>query len=169
MPKKVLMILPENPFRDPEYFVPKKVLEDNGIKVVTTCTAPVAHGAEGAKVKADILFKDVKAEDYDAIIFIGGKGSRQYYDDKKAHALARFGAKPGKILGSICASVGTLAKAGVLKGKKATSDPVVADIVKAGGASYTTDGVTVDGNIITAEGRQNAKEFGEAIVKSLIP
>jgi protease I len=167
MPKTVLMILAENPFRDPEYFTPKKVLEDNGIKVVTTCTAPIARGAEGAEVKADIIFKNVKAEDYDAIVFIGGKGSSQYYDDKKAHDLAKFGAKPGKVLGSICASVGTLAKAGVLKGKRATSDPGVAEIVKAGGAKYTTEGVTIDGNIITAEGRQNAKEFGEALVKAL--
>lgn len=98
MDKKVLMILAEHPFRDPEYFDPKKVLEDAGIKVTSTSTAAVAKGAEGAEVKVDILFKDVKTEDYDAIIFIGGKGSAQYYDDPKAQELARFGARPGKVL-----------------------------------------------------------------------
>ena len=167
MDKKVLMILAEHPFRDPEYFDPKKVLEDAGIKVTSTSTAAVAKGAEGAEVKVDILFKDVKTEDYDAIIFIGGKGSAQYYDDPKAQELARFGARPGKVLGSICASVGTLAKAGVIKGKKATSDPGVADLLKAGGAIYTAEGVTKDGNIITAKGRTNGKEFGEALLKEL--
>jgi protease I len=166
MSKKVLMILAENPFRDPEYFEPKKVFEANGYKITTTCTAPIAQGAEGAKVKADILFKDVVAADYDAIVFIGGAGSYQYHNDKKAHALAAYAAK-NKVLGSICASVGTIANAGVLKGKKATSFPGVADMVKAGGAIYTGDGVTVDGNIVTADGPKSAKAFGEALVKVL--
>ncbi len=165
--KKILMIIPEKPFRDPEYFIPRQILEDNGISVMTTCAAPVAHGAEGAEVEVDILLKDVNPRDYDAIVFIGGKGSKQYYDDSKAHELAKYGAQPGKLLGSICASVGTLSKAGVLKGKKATSDPMVADIVKAGGAIYTSEGVTVDGNIITADGAKSAKAFGEALVKAL--
>ena len=51
MGKKVLMILAENPFRDPEYFEPKNILEAAGIRVITTCTAPVAHGAEGRRSK----------------------------------------------------------------------------------------------------------------------
>jgi protease I len=166
MTKNILMILAENPFRDPEYFEPKKVLEAGGYKIITTCTAPNAHGAEGATVKADILFKDVVASDYVAIIFIGGTGSYQYHNDKKAHELASYAAK-NKILGSICASVGTLANAGVLKGKKATSFSGVADMVKAGGAIYTGEGVTVDGNIVTADGPQSAKAFGEAVLKVL--
>jgi protease I len=167
MAKKALFILAENPFRDPEYFESRKVLENGGITVITTSTAPVAHGAEGATVKVDKLFNDVKSRDYDAIVFIGGKGSYQYHDDEKAHKLARYGAKPGKVLGSICASVGTLAKAGVLKGKKATSDPGVADMLVAAGADYTANGVTVDGNIITADGVNSARSFGESLLQAL--
>jgi len=165
--KIALMVLAEKPFRDPEYFEPKKVLESAGVKVVTASTGPVAYGAEGAQVKADILLDKVKAEDYDAIIFIGGTGSYQYHNDPKAHELARYAVKPGKVLGSICASVGTLAKAGVLKGKKATGDPGVAEMIKAGGANYTGGNVETDGNIITAKGRTNGKEFGEALAKAL--
>jgi len=167
MSKKVLFILAEDPFRDPEYFEPRKVIENAGHKVTTTCTAPVAKGAEGATVKVDVLFKDVKASDYDAIVFIGGAGSYQYHNDKKAHELAIYGAKTGKVLGAICASVGTIANAGVLKGKKATSFSGVSDMVKAGGAIYTGAGVTVDGNIVTADGPRSAKAFGEALVKVL--
>lgn len=167
MSKKVLMVLAEDPFRDPEYFEPRKVIENAGYKVITTCTAPVAKGAEGASVRVDVLFKDVKASDYDAIVFIGGAGSYQYHNDKKAHELALYASKPGKVLGAICAAVGTIANAGVLKGKKATSFSGVADMVKAGGAVYTGAGVTVDGNIVTADGPSSAKAFGEALVKAL--
>jgi len=167
MSKKVLFILAEDPFRDPEYFEPRKVIEAAGHKVLTTCTAPVALGAEGGKVKVDILFKDVKAADYDSIVFIGGAGSYQYHNDKKAHELAKYGTQPGKVLGAICAAVGTIANAGVLKGKKATSFSGVSDMVKKGGANYTGEGVTIDGNIVTADGPRSAKVFGEALVKVL--
>lgn len=167
MAKNILMILAEDPFRDPEYFEPKKVLENNGYKVFTTSTAQTAKGAEGASVKVDLLFNDVKPQDYDAIVFIGGAGSYQYHDDAKAHELAKYAVKPGKVLGAICAAVGTIANAGVLKGKKATSFSGVADMVKAGGAIYTGAGVTVDGNIVTADGPKSAKAFGEALVKAL--
>lgn len=165
--KKVLMVLAEDPFRDPEYFEPKRILEHNNFKVVTACTSPMAKGAEGASVKAEILLKDVKADDYDAIVFIGGAGSYQYHDSPMAHELARYGAQPGKLLGAICAAVGTIANAGVLKGKKATSFAGVSGMIFQGGGTYTADGVTVDGNIITADGPKSAKAFGEALVKAL--
>jgi len=165
--KRVLMILAEDPFRDPEYFEPKKVLENAGFKVTTTSTATNAKGAEGADIKVDLLFKDVQAKDYDAIVFIGGVGSYQYHDDKKAHDLAKYAVSNKKVLGAICAAVGTVANAGVLKGVKATSFSGVADMVKAGGAIYTGEGVTVDGNIVTADGPKSARSFGDAISKLL--
>lgn len=167
MSKKVLMVLASDPFRDPEYFEPRKVLEASGHKVITTSTTKTAKGAEGASVNVDLLFNEVKASDYDAIVFIGGAGSYQYHNDKKAHEMAVYAAKPGKVLGAICAAVGTIANAGILKGKKATSFSGVADMVKAGGAIYTGEGVTADGNIVTAEGPRSAKAFGQALAKAL--
>jgi len=167
MSKQILMVLAEDPFRDPEYFEPRKVLDAAGYQVMTTSTAKTAKGAEGAVVNVDLLLKDVKPQDYDAIVFIGGSGSYQYHDNKKAHELARYAAAPGKVLGAICAAVGTPANAGVLKGKKATSFSGVADMLKAGGAAYTGAGVTVDGNIVTADGPMSAKSFGEALIKAI--
>ncbi|MFC1768062.1 DJ-1/PfpI family protein, partial [Candidatus Margulisiibacteriota bacterium] len=64
-------------------------------------------------------------------------------------------------------AVSTIANAGALKGKKATSFPGVADTVKAGGAIYTGKGVEADGKIVTADGPGSAKAFGEAINKAL--
>ncbi len=165
--KKVLMVIAPSNFRDPEYYEPKKVLEAAGIKVVTTSTAKKATGAEGGAVSVDVLLKDAKAEDYDAVAFIGGPGSYQFHDDKTAHELAKNTVSSGKVLGAICAAVGTIANAGVIKGKKATCFSGVADMVKAGGAAYTAEGVTVDGNIITADGPRSAKAFGEALARAL--
>lgn len=40
-------------------------------------------------------------------------------------------------------------------------------LVKAGGATYTGEGVTIDGKLITAEGPRSAKAFGEALAEAL--
>ena len=165
--KKVLMVIAPSNFRDPEYYEPKKALEDRGIKVLTASTSKTAKGAEGGVVNVEVLLKDAKADDYDAVVFIGGPGAYQFHDDKAAHELAKDTASLGKVLGAICAAVGTIAKAGVLNGKKATCFSGIADILKAGGAIYTGEGVTVDGNIITADGPKSAKAFGEALAKAL--
>ena len=165
--KKVLMVVAPSNFRDPEYYEPKKVLEDSGIKVLTSSTSKTAKGAEGGVIKIDVLLKDANASDYDAVVFIGGPGSYQFHDDKTAHELARDIVSAGKVLGAICAAAGIIAKAGVLNGKKATCFSGVADILKAGGAIYTGDCVTTDGNIVTADGPKSAKAFGEALAKDL--
>jgi protease I len=166
--KKVLMIIASRDFRDPEYFEPKKALEAKGISVITASNSKTSTGAEGATVNVDILLKDAKASDHDAIAFIGGPGSTEYFKDAKAHTLARDILAQGKVLGAICASVATIANAGVLKGKKATSHGSVTDIVKAGGAIYTGEPVTTDGNIVTADGPKSAKAFGEALAKAML-
>lgn len=71
--KKVVMIIAHNIFRDEEYLRPKEVLTAAGIKVVTASSSlTTATGKLGAKVNPDVLVKDVKAADYDAVIFIGG-------------------------------------------------------------------------------------------------
>ena len=167
MQKNILLVIAPSNFRDPEYYEPKKVLEKNGIRVITASTLKTATGAEGGVVNADLLLKDVKTSDYDAVAFIGGPGSYQFHDDPTSHEIAKHIVSSGKVLGAICAGVGTIAKAGVLKGKKATCFSGIADIIKAGGATYTGEGVTVDGNIITADGPRSAKAFGEALVKAL--
>jgi protease I len=167
MAKKVLMVVASEGFRDPEYYEPKKVLEANGIKVIAASKTKTAIGAEGGIVTTNILLKDAKANEYDAVVFIGGPGSYILHDDLKAHQLAKDTVSSGKVLGAICAAVAITAKAGVLQGIKATSFSGVADIVKAGGAIYTGEGVTVDGKFVTADGAKSAKAFGEALVKAL--
>ena len=167
--KKVLMIIAHNIFRDEEYLRPKEVLTKAGIKVVTASSSlEPATGKYGAKVKPDLLVKEAKAEDYDAVIFVGGKGSRDYFNDPAAHALAQGAAAHAKILSSICSGTGILAKAGVIRDKQVTSFPAEAEIIERNGGHYTGKPVETDGNIVTANGPEAAFDFGEAIKKMLL-
>ena len=121
----------------------------------------------GAKVTPDILLKDATSADYDAIVFVGGSGAKEYWSDATAHKLAsEFNAK-GKTTSAICIAPVTLANAGLLKGKSMTAWPDVVDRIVAKGATKKTQGCVADGNIITADGPESAEAFGKALVAAL--
>ena len=147
---------------------PESVLEQRGAQVTIACSSlGVATGAKGMKVTPDILLDAVKVEDYDAVIFVGGPGSSEYWDDPKAHSIARETVTADKILGAICIAPVTLANAGVLTGKRATVFSSERGRLEAGGAIYTGTDVEVDGKIITGNGPGVAEEFGRSIARIL--
>jgi len=165
--KSAVMIIAFEMFRDEEYKEPKTVLEKAGIAVTTASSRlGTATGKLGMKTKVDITLDQVKPEDYDAVLFIGGPGSFNYYDNPTCHKIARETLKQDKVLGAICAAPGILARAGLLKGKKATMFEDTGEIGK-GGGTYTGQGVEADGKIITATGPKTAKSWGQAVVKAL--
>ena len=95
---------------------------------------------------------------------MGGNGASEYWDDPLAHALAQEAVRLKKVLGAICIAPVTLAKAGVLKGVRATVWASEASQLKFSGAQYTGNPVETDGLIVTANGPAAAREFGQQIV-----
>jgi protease I len=168
MVKKAVLIIAHERFRDEEFLAPKKVLEDGGVRVtVASSSLGTATGMLGAKAEPDILLEEVKAEDYDAVVFIGGGGASEYWNSPTAHSIAREALEKGKLLGAICIAPVTLANAGLLKGKKVTVFQSETDKIRAGGAIYTGAGVEKDGNIITGQGPASASEFGKALLSAM--
>jgi protease I len=168
MNRTALMIIAYEHFRDEEYAEPKKVLEAAGFKVTTaSLKTGVAKGKYGLEAPVDLALKDVKAADYDTVVFVGGPGSHGYFNDPTAQAIAKEAHDEGKIIAAICAAPSILANAGLLKGKRATSFPDQGPNLTAKGANFTGKDLEIDGNIITADGPAHAREFGEAIVKSV--
>ncbi len=165
---KVVMLIGHRDFRDEELLTPKRLLEENGAAVlIASSDLSPAKGMLGATVTPDLLVKDVKVADYDAVVFVGGTGAQEYWDDPAAQQIARDAVAQDKVLGAICLAPVTLANAGVLKGKKATVWPSEGAKLKAKGADYTGVKVQVDGRIITANGPEAAEEFGKAVLKAL--
>jgi len=166
--KKVVFILAHRGFRDEELLVPKRVLEEKGARVVLASSAlDTAEGMLGTKVVPDVLVDSVKVDEYDAVVFVGGMGASQYWDDPKAHALVKEALEKGKILCAICIAPVTLANAGALKGRKATSWPSVAGRLRAKGAIYTGAHVQRDGKVVTADGPRSAEAFAREIAEAL--
>lgn len=171
--KKAALIIAFRDFRDEEYFVPKEILEKAGIKLTTVSNQEgQAIGAEGGEAKVDMALENLNPSDFDGVIFIGGPGCLKYLDNENSYKIVRGVIKEGKLLAAICISPVILAKAGVLKGRRATVwnsplDKKAILTLKDNGAFYKEEGVVVEGNIITADGPQSAKEFGETIAHLL--
>jgi len=128
------------------------------------------RGKFGTEVNSDILVSGAKAQDYDAIVFIGGGGAVEYLDNPAAHKLAQEAISHGKILAAICMAPEILANAGVLQGKKFTCFNISDDRAKritAKGGEYVNKAVVVDGNVITGSGPDAALEFGQTILQAL--
>ena len=166
--KKVLMVIAFDKFRDEEYAEPRKVIEENGYKVVVASWKKgIATGMLGKKVKVDITLKDIKVDDYDGVIFPGGVGASRYFENKIVWKIIQEFYNKKKVVGALCLSPVILANAGILKGKKATCWFSVARMIKKKGAIYTGEKVEIDGLIITGNGPSAAKEFGEKYLKLL--
>ena len=173
MAKKIAIIIAFNNFRDEEYFIPKQVLEMGGNKIITVSSQlGKAIGTYGGEVAVDMILEDVKINKFDAIIFAGGSGTLAYLENKTCWKIAKQALSNNKVLGAICIGPAILAKAGVLSGKKATvwsspMDKSAVKILKQGKAIYNKGPVTQDGNIITANGPEASRKFGEVIASVL--
>ena len=166
--KKILMVIAKNKFRDEEYAVPRRTLENEGAAVtVASSSLDTAEGMLGMQVKPDVLIDSVKEADYDGIVFVGGGGAREYFDSPAAHKLAKDFFGHGKLTSAICIAPATLANAGLLQGKKATSFPSSEAALRSHGAVLTGEPVAVDGMIVTAVGPEAAQQFGLKLVEVL--
>lgn len=166
--KKVLMVIASNQFRDEEYQKPREILEREGAKVtVASSSLQESTGMLGLKVTPDLLLKDAKMESFDAVIFVGGMGATEYWDNPDAHRIAKSSFDAGKPTTAICLAPMTLANAGLLKGKKATIWKDVVGDFKTKGVVYTGSPVEKDGTLITGSGPAAAEEFGRALVEAL--
>lgn len=164
--KKVLMVIAADGFQDEEFAQPYNLLTGLGATVKVACSRKgTAKGKFGRNVTPDLLIGECKADDYDAVVFIGGPGASEYFNNAEAHALARNAASKGKVLGAICIAPVILANAGILKGKKAVVFPSEQDQLVSQGAQLARQNVAVDGRIVTAVGPQVARKFAEALAR----
>jgi len=169
---KILYIIAHTDYQDKEFLDSKKELEGNTIEVASS-EKTTAKGVLGGTCEPDLTTEDAlaKISEYDAVVLVGGGGAEQYFEDRIVHDIIKKMNEAGKIVAAICISPKTLALTGILQGKKATvwdpGDRSVIKEVEAKGAQHSEEDVTVDGNIITANGPHAATAFGQAVKKAL--
>lgn len=173
--KKAVFVIASKDFRDEEYATPRKILEAANVEIITASDRlGTAEGSGGLETKIDSLVAEIKPENFDAVVFVGGPGALEHLDNEISYRLLRETNKQNKILAAICIAPVILAKAGVLIGKEAAvwsgatplcQNPV--KILEENGASFVERKTARAQNIITANGPQAAEEFGKQILKAL--
>lgn len=171
MSQKILMVIAPEEFRDEELNIPRHLFQARGMHVdVASTVLGEAKGMLGAKELIHLSLQTISSKDYDAILIVGGMGSPKHlWHNLQLHEIVRCAKVECKVIGAICLSGAALAHAGLLHGKKATvyETPEALEALKAGGAYYTAEPVTVDGYVITANGPEAAEAFGQAVLKVL--
>lgn len=171
--EKAALIIASKDFRDEEYFVPREILEKSGMKVMTVSDSEgKARGADGGEAKVDLTLDELQVDDFEIVAFVGGSGALDHLDAERSYEIAKGVLAKGKILGAICIAPVILAKAGVLEGKEATvwsssMDKGPIETIEEEGANYHDRSVVMDGRIVTADGPESARKFGEVLLYAL--
>lgn len=165
--KKALLVIAQDGYQDVELSGTRDSLIQSDFEVVIASEEKgECNGKLGGTEQAVIAIRDVIVRDYDCIAFIGGPGAAALASDPEALRIAHEAARAELPLGAICIAPAILAKARVLKGKKATAwngNGEQSTLLEKYGATFTGDSVTVDGNVVTGNGPDAAQEFGRAL------
>jgi protease I len=122
----------------------------------------------GYGVTAQLAFADVKAEDYDAVLVIGGRAPEYLRHDATLLALLRAMDAAGKWIFSICHGIQVLAPAGLVAGRKVTCYEHVREEVAMSKGEWQPEQAVRDGRIVTAQTWESHPEFYRMVMACLM-
>lgn len=165
--KKVYAFLAEG-FEETEALMIIDLLRRTETVNVTTVSVTdevMVRSSHGINIEADKTIENIDMSDGDMIFLPGGiPGTPNLEACKKLTDGINDYYKEGKYLAAICAAPSIFAHLGLLKDKKATSHPCMAEDMEC--AQYG-GGVVTDGQFITASGLGVALEMGLELVTIL--
>jgi protease I len=169
--KKILMVVAPDRFRDEELFVPRDLFESLGARVTVASTRTGgARGMLGGRATALAAIDHVRADDYDAVLLVGGDGAAEHlWPHSRLRALVRQAQETDTLLGAICLAPVVLVRAGVVAGGEIAvwrSPEALAELERAGVRPAAQD-VVCAGRIITGNGPEAAERWARAVVTAL--
>lgn len=121
----------------------------------------------GYKVEAEVALTDVNADDYDAILLIGGRAPEYLRHNARLIQLVKKFQEQDKWLLAICHGIQVLVAAGVVNGRCVTCYEHVRYEVEMAGGTWDTKQATRDGRIITAQTWQSHPDFYREVFNAL--
>jgi protease I len=115
---------------------------------------------QGYGADADLAFADVRAEDYQAVLVLGGRAPEYLRHDARVLDIVRQFEQTGKWVFAICHGVQVLAAAGVVANRRVTAYEHCRWEIEAAGATYiAADQAVRDGRLVTGQTWQSHPEF----------
>ena len=168
---KILIAVAPEKFRDEELAEPIAAFQKAGIEFdIASTRRGSCTGMMGAKTTATLSFDDVDPKQYEGLVIVGGAGSQTHlWGDEMLIPIVNIFHQRGKVLAAICLAPVVLARAGILKGKKATyyENPASFKEMRIGKAVIVDTPVVREGRVITANGPSASKAFADEIVHAL--
>ncbi|MBU0494965.1 MAG: DJ-1/PfpI family protein [Chloroflexi bacterium] len=156
------------------YVVERPAFEAAGYKVIVASRAlqPLHAKESDLIVTPDILLKDVRVVDYDAIIFNCDNDITMGSAKPETNRIAQEAVQQHKVVGAICSGPAVLGYADVIRGIKVTGPTAGGPaecqrLATEYGAICTGALVERDGLIITGKDRWAAKSFTQTILDAL--
>jgi protease I len=165
---RAVLIAPQTGFQDDELFGTKRGLELASVQtVIASMRLGAITGSRGGVAQSELLLGRVRAEEFDAIIFIGGPGTAELLNNRMALDLARRAAALNKVVAASGSAPAILANAGIVAGARVTGLLTERDRLVLAGARYTGNPVEKDGRLVTSAGPLVVPQFVMAILDAL--
>ena len=180
--KKILIIIAPNNFNYEEFSTVKNVLQSAGAKIIVASKTGESIGDNGEKVIVDVNLSAVgitierewlNLTNYEAFIFIGGKGAKTFFDeevdeaDKIVSSIVKFGFE-NKLIAAIGTAPPIITNSlpqPFLENLSMTCHPSQKENLT--GVNYVGEGVVICESVITATDERYSTEFANKIVEAL--
>ena len=172
----ILLVIPPNRFCSQQLFDLKEVLVKKSVQCrVLSKTGKEGKGEDKSLIQPDGMLVDWNRylqgkQKYDAVIVIGGKGSKtSIWEDPILPQILTDHFRAGKILGAFGLSVVALARAGLISQCEisAIDDQACLQELENAGAFPEEKNIITAERIITSKDPEGGKRFGEALLRML--
>lgn len=156
-------------FEDLELWYPVLRLREEGaaVHIVGEKKDEEYIGKYGVPIVSDMAFKDINANDYDAILVPGGWSPDKLRRYEEVLHMVRIMNEQQKPIGQICHAGWVLISANILKGRKVTSTPGIKDDMTNAGATWLDESVVVDGNLVSSRRPPDLPDYMREFIKVL--
>jgi protease I len=105
---------------DAEFLYPYYRFQEEGYKVVILASKAkeTYAGKHGVPIKSDVSAREVKVDEYDALIIPGGRAPDKMRTDRDLVNIVKEAYLKGKVIAAICHGPQMLIEADILRGKK---------------------------------------------------
>jgi protease I len=122
----------------------------------------------GYQLESDLGFDDVRVDDYDAVLVLGGRAPEYLRNDARVVAIVREFHAREKAVFAICHGVQVLVTAGLVRGARVTAYEHVRFEVEAAGGEYVAAEQAVrHGRMVTGQTWQSHPEFYREVMTFL--
>lgn len=166
---KRVLLLAANQFEDTELLYPlHRLREESADVVVAGLDGSPVNGKKGhGPFAVDTTVDAVSAGEFDALVVPGGYQPDILRRSAAVLDLVRSFDGAGKPIAMICHAGWVAISAGIVKGRKATASPAIADDMLNAGADFVDEPVVVTGNLITSRHPGDLGPWMKALINAL--